>query len=218
MYNKNLMIGDIVPRFNANSTSGPIKISDYIGKWLILFSHPGDYTPVCTTEFIEFSKMYPEFKKRNCDLLGLSIDSTPSHISWLSSIYNSTGIEVPFPIISDLDMKISNMYGMISPNISETSTVRSVFIIDPNQIIRAILQYPKTNGRNISEILRLVDALQITDSENVSTPANWTPGKSTVLPSPTTFKEVMKNGKTLDKSNCIDWYLCYNQRYNIYEF
>lgn len=218
MYNNNIKIGDIAPRFNANSTSGPIKLSDYIGKWLILFSHPGDFTPVCTTEFIEFSKMYPEFKKRNCELLGLSIDSNPSHLSWLSSIYNSTGIKVPFPIISDLDMKISHMYGMIAPNVSETSTIRSVFVIDTNQTVRAILQYPKTNGRNINEILRLIDALQITDKENVSTPANWQIGKSTILPSPNTFEDVVKKNENLNKNNCLDWYLCYNQGYNRFNF
>lgn len=160
--------------------------------------------------------MYPEFKKRNCELLGLSIDSTPSHLAWLNSIYNSTGIKVPFPIISDLDMKISKMYGMIAPNISNTSPIRSVFIIDPNQVIRAILQYPKTNGRNIGEILRLIDALQITDKEKVSTPANWIPGKSTILPSPTTFDEILNKKDNISQTNCMDWYLCYNQRYNVY--
>lgn len=215
---KNLRIGDKAPRFIADTTDGQIKLCDYIGNWIILFSHPGDYTPVCTTEFLEFSKMYPEFKKRNCKLLGLSIDSTPSHLSWLSNIYSSTGIKVPFPVIADRDMTISKMYGMIAPNISNTETVRSVFIIDPNQVIRAILQYPKTNGRNIGEILRLLDALQTTDKENVATPANWIPGKSTIRPSPTTFKEVLKKKNDLGHDNCIDWYLCYNQRYEPYDF
>lgn len=171
---------------------------------------------MCTTEFIEFSKMYPEFKRKNCELLGLSIDSTPSHISWLTNIYNSAGIKVPFPIISDLSMEISNMCGMIAPNISETSTIRSVFIIDPQQIVRAILQYPKTNGRNINEIIRLLDALQLTDKEKVSTPANWLPGKSAILPSPTTFEEALIKDKTLNKKNCVDWYLCFDNKYTTY--
>lgn len=214
---KSLMIGDKAPRFIADTTAGQIKLSDYIGNWLILFSHPGDYTPVCTTEFLEFSKMYPELKKRNCNLLGLSIDSTPSHISWLTNIYNTTGTKVPFPVIEDKDMKISKMYGMIAQNISNTETVRSVFFIDPNQIIRAILQYPKTNGRNIAEILRLLDALQLTDKENMATPANWFPGKSTIQPSPATFEEALEKKNNLD-NNCVDWYLCYNQRYNPYDF
>lgn len=160
--------------------------------------------------------MYPELKKRNCELLGLSIDSNPSHIAWLNSIYNSTGIKVPFPIISDLDMKISKMYGMIAPNVSNTNTIRAVFIIDPNQIIRTILQYPKTNGRNISEILRIIDALQLTDNENVSTPANWIPGKSTIIPSPSTFDEAIHKSENSSNINCMDWYLCYNKRYNTY--
>ena len=214
---KGLMIGDKAPRFIANSTDGEIKLSDYMGKWLIFFSHPGDYTPVCTTEFIEFSKMYPEFQKRNCNLLGLSIDSTPSHISWLTNIHNTTGIKIPFPVVSDRDMKISKMYGMIAPNISNTETVRSVFIIDPNQVIRAILQYPKTNGRNIGEILRLLDALQTTDKEKVATPANWVLGKSTILPAPNTFKEALENKNNFN-NNCTDWYLCYNNRYEPYNF
>lgn len=214
---KCLMIGDKAPRFIANSTDGEIKLCDYMGKWLIFFSHPGDYTPVCTTEFIEFSKMYPEFQKRNCNLLGLSIDSTPSHISWLTNIHNTTGIKIPFPVVSDRDMKISKMYGMIAPNISNTETVRSVFIIDPNQVIRAILQYPKTNGRNIGEILRLLDALQTTDKEKVATPANWVLGKSTILPAPSTFKEALKNKNNFN-NNCTDWYLCYNNRFETYNF
>lgn len=214
----NLNLGDKAPRFIANTTDGEIKLSDYIGSWLILFSHPGDYTPICTTEFIEFSKMYPEFKKRNCKLLGLSIDSTPSHISWLNNIYNTTGIKVPFPIISDRDMKISKMYGMIAPKVSNTETVRSVFIMDPNQTIKAILQYPKTNGRNIGEILRLLDALQTTDNDKVLTPANWIPGKSTIIPSPKTFKESLKYHTNLSSKNCTDWYLCYNRDFNNYNF
>ena len=213
-YSNNLRIGDKAPRFIANSTDGQIKLSDYMGKWLIFFSHPGDYTPVCTTEFLEFSRMSPEFKIRNCDLLGLSIDSTSSHLSWLSNIYETTGIEVSFPVIADRDMQISKMYGMIAPNISNTETVRSVFIIDPNHIIRAILQYPKTTGRNIWEILRLLDALQITDKEKILTPANWVLGKSTILPSPKTFNDVLEKKKNMG-SNCVDWYLCYNQQYKI---
>lgn len=214
---KSLRIGDKAPRFIADTTDGKIKLSDYTGNWLILFSHPGDYTPVCTTEFLEFSKMYSEFKSRNCKLLGLSIDSTPSHLSWLNNIHNSTGVKVPFPVIADRDMTISKMYGMIAPNISNTETIRSVFIIDPEQTIRAILQYPKTNGRNVIEIMRLLDALQTTDKEKVATPANWIPGKSTILSSPTTFDEVLKNKNNLG-NNCIDWYLCYNQRYEPYDF
>ena len=151
--------------------------------------------------------MESEFKKRNCSLIGLSIDSTPSHLAWIKNIYNSTGIKVPFPIISDLDMKISRKYGMLAPNISNTQTIRSVFFIDPEQKIRAILQYPMTNGRNTGEILRLLDALQLTDKESISTPANWIPGSSVITPSPKTSEEMFS---TPANNNCIDWYLCYN--------
>ncbi len=207
-YTRPLQIGDKAPLFNAESTSGIIKLSDYYGKWLILFSHPGDFTPICTSEFIAFSKSYNEFKKRNCELLGLSIDSTPSHIAWLNSIYHATGVKVPFPIISDLSMEIANMYSMIAPSVSNTSTIRSVFIIDKEQVIRAILQYPKTNGRNIGEILRLLDSIQLTDKENILTPANWIPGMPTVLKTPNTFEELID--KNTNTYNCLDWYLCFN--------
>ncbi|MDD3303978.1 MAG: peroxiredoxin [Clostridia bacterium] len=205
--NNAIHIGDEAPLFNANTTHGPLKLSDYAGRWVILFSHPGDFTPVCTTEFIAFSKMEPEFKTRNCALMGLSIDSTPSHLAWIKSIYNMTGIKVPFPIISDLDMSISRKYGMLAPDVSTTQTIRSVFFIDPNGKIRAILQYPMTNGRNIGEILRLLDAMQLSDKNKVSTPANWIPGSPTIVTSPKTSDEVFNNTAN---QNCIDWYLCYN--------
>lgn len=202
-----IRIGSNAPLFNANSTLGYIKLSDYKGKWVILFSHPGDFTPVCTTEFIAFSNMESEFKKRNCDLIGLSIDSISSHLAWVKNIYNLTGIKISFPIISDLDMKISKKYCMLAPSISNTQTVRNVFFIDPNQKIRAILQYPMNNGRNISEILRLLDAMQLTDKENISTPANWLPGSSAIISPPKTSEEIFNN---TENKNCIDWFLCYN--------
>ena len=125
-----LKIGDRAPLFNADTTFGNIKLSDYEGKWLILFSHPGDFTPVCTTEFLSFAKMYPEFKKRNCELLGLSIDSTPSHLAWVNNIHKNTGISIPFPIIADRDMQIAKRYSMISPNVSNTQTIRSLFVLN----------------------------------------------------------------------------------------
>lgn len=207
---KRLMLGDDAPLFSANTTFGKINLNDYKGKWLILFSHPGDFTPVCTTEFLSFSKMYPEFKKRNCELLGLSIDSIPSHLAWINNILKTTGIQIPFPIIADRDMAIAKQYGMIAPNASSTQTIRSVFFICPNQKIRAILEYPLTNGRNIGEILRLLDALQITDKEHVMTPANWLPGQPTIFPSPKTYQELIDNKNNINGFNCIDWYLCFN--------
>lgn len=170
----------------------------------------GDFTPVCTTEFLAFAKMYPEFQKRNCELLGLSIDSTPSHLAWVNNIHRSTGIQIPFPIIADRDMQIAKRYSMIAPNTSNTQTVRSVFFICPKQTIRAILQYPITNGRNIAEILRMLDAMQFTDEKNIMTPANWLPNQPGLVPMPKTYDELIKKQNNLTGFNCIDWYLCFN--------
>ncbi|MCR8745016.1 peroxiredoxin [Romboutsia lituseburensis] len=203
-------LGSKAPDFKAHTTFGPIQLSDYTGKWVVLFSHPGDFTPVCTTEFLCFAKYYPEFQKRNTDLIGLSIDSNSSHLAWVYNIFTLTGVEIPFPIIEDRDMKISNLYGMISEPMSNTSTIRSVFIIDDKQILRAILYYPLTTGRNIPEILRIIEALQTTDKDNVVTPANWFPGMPVILPYPTTYKELKKRIKSCDKNcTCMDWYLCF---------
>ena len=202
-------LGDMAPDFKAMTTDGVKSMSEYRGRWVILFSHPGDFTPVCTTEFIAFAQRYQDFKDRNAELLGLSIDSNPSHIAWIINIYQNTGIEIPFPVIADRDMTIARMYGMIQPGVSGTETVRNVFYIDPNGIIRAKLIYPLTNGRNIGEILRLLDALQTTDRDKVATPANWRPGFPTIIPSPQTVGEAMKRLDSGD--NCMDWYLCYNQ-------
>lgn len=203
-------LGSKAPDFKAHTTFGPIQLSDYTGKWVVLFSHPGDFTPVCTTEFLCFTKYYPEFQKRNTDLIGLSVDSNSSHLAWVYNIFTLTGVEIPFPIIEDRDMKISNLYGMISEPMSNTSTIRSVFIIDDKQILRAILYYPLTTGRNIPEILRIIEALQTTDKDNVVTPANWFPGMPVILPYPTTYKELKKRIKSCDKNcTCMDWYLCF---------
>ncbi len=202
-------LGDMAPDFTAMTTDGVKSISEYRGSWVILFSHPGDFTPVCTTEFIAFAQRYQDFRDRNAQLLGLSIDSNASHIAWIINIYQNTGIEIPFPIIADRDMAIARLYGMIQPGVSGTETVRNVFYIDPNGIIRAKLIYPLTNGRNIGEILRLLDALQTTDRDKVATPANWRPGFPTIIPSPQTLGEAKQRLDSGD--NCMDWYLCYNQ-------
>lgn len=209
-----LRIGDEAPNFIADTTIGTIDLKDYTGKWVILFSHPGDYTPVCTTEFIAFAKMEPEFSKRNCSLLGLSVDSTSSHLSWMNNIHRATGIQIPFPIISDLNLSISRMYGMLAPNVSSTQTIRTVFFIDPNQTIRAILQYPMQNGRSSSEILRLLDAMQLSDKENNMTPANWLPNTPTLLPAPKTYDELMERMNHPLGCNCMDWYLCFKSSEN----
>ena len=204
-----LKLGMKAPDFTAMSTFGPIRLSDFRGRWIVLFSHPGDFTPVCTTEFIAFAKENDSFIGRNAQLLGLSIDSNPSHLAWVYNIYQNTGIQIPFPIISDRDMSISKLYGMIAPDVSTTETIRSVFIIDDKQIIRAILTYPLTNGRFIPEILRLLIALQTTDSEKVATPADWLPGEPVVIPPPNTYEELLSRIGGEEGYYCVDWYLCF---------
>ncbi|MFN4046039.1 MAG: peroxiredoxin [Acidilobaceae archaeon] len=199
-------IGDVVPDFEAVTTHGVVKLSDFKGKWVILFSHPADFTPVCTTEFIAFAKLYEEFKKRNVELIGLSIDSVFSHIAWARAIEEKFGVKIPFPIIADVDMKVANLFGMIHPKASTTATVRCVYIIDPEMRLRASLCYPMETGRNMEEILRLIDALQTTDKHKVATPANWKPGDPVIVPPPRTqeYAEVrMREGY-----ECVDWYFC----------
>ncbi|HOA98596.1 MAG TPA: peroxiredoxin [Candidatus Atribacteria bacterium] len=199
-------VGEMAPSFEAVTTHGTLRLEDFKGSWLVLFSHPADFTPVCTTEFIAFSQAYPEFQKRGAELLGLSVDSVSSHIAWARNIQEKTGVKVPFPIIADLSKEVSIKYGMIHPGESKTETIRCVFIIDPDQVIRAILYYPLTTGRNISEILRIIDALQTTDKYGVATPANWQPGEKVIVPAPTTVEgaeERLKEGY-----ECVDWYLC----------
>lgn len=205
-------IGMQAPDFQAITTFGPLKLSNWKGSWIVFFSHPGDFTPVCTTEFIEFAKAYPAFVKRNTKLLGLSIDSNPSHLAWVHNIYMNTGIAIPFPIVADRDMSIAKKYGMISPEVSSTETVRSVFIIDDRQIIRAILSYPLTNGRCIPEIIRLLDALQTSDREKVVTPANWCPGQPVMVPPPKTYEELLEREGDPEGLRCIDWYWCYRDK------
>jgi peroxiredoxin (alkyl hydroperoxide reductase subunit C) len=205
-------LGDIAPDFTANTTEGMKTLSAYRGRWVILFSHPGDFTPVCTTEFLAFAKRYQDFQDRGTDLLGLSIDSNASHIAGVINIYRRTGVEIPFPIIEDRDMRIAKMYGMIQPGVSGTETVRNVFYIDPQGVIRAKLIYPLTNGRSIGEILRLLEAMQTTDAEKVVTPANWRPGYPTVIPPPGTVSAAMQ--RLNSGANCMDWYLCFNAETN----
>lgn len=206
-----LNIGMTAPDFTADTTFGPIKFSDYKGKWVVFFSHPGDFTPVCTTEFIGFSQLNKQFEDRNAQLLGLSIDSNPSHLAWVNSIQEMTGIEVPFPVIADRIGDIARLYGMVSPDVSRQETLRNVYIIDPDQKIRAILIYPMANGRNIPEILRLLIAIQTSDAEHAATPANWKPGSPLILPVPETYDELLERKNDAEELGivCSDWYLCY---------
>ncbi len=205
-----LSLGMQAPDFSANTTFGNIRLSDYKGKWVVLFSHPGDFTPVCTTEFIAFANAQPQFMERNAQLLGLSIDSNPSHLAWVYAIYLTTGVEIPFPVIADRTGEIARLYGMISPEASTQETVRNVFIIDPQQKIRAISIYPLTNGRSIPEILRLLTALQTTDEYHVVTPANWQPGQSVLVPPPQTYDALLERQKKTNPQGltCKDWFLC----------
>lgn len=198
------------PDFTAQSTFGQISLSDYRGKWVVLFSHPGDFTPVWTTEFIAFAEQYHSFLERDTQLIGLSLDSNSSHLAWVYNIYENTGIHIPFPIVEDKTMDIAKMYGMIAPDISTKTTVRNVFIIDPQGIIRAILIYPLSNGRYIPEILRLVVALQTSDREKIATPADWFPGQPVVVPAPATYDELLKRVEQ-GEYDCIDWYLCFKE-------
>ena len=202
-------LGAKAPDFSANTTFGRMNLSDFRGQWVVLFSHPGDFTPVCTTEFLSFAKYYPQFRARNAQLIGLSIDSTPSHLAWVYNIYIHTGVEIPFPIIDDRSFKVARLYGMISPDMNETSTVRAVFIIDPNQILRTILYYPSSTGRNIPEILRILDSLQTGDAQKVVTPANWMPGMPVIMPYPQTWEQLKERVANCGKGYaCMDWYLC----------
>jgi len=205
-----LTIGRIAPDFTALTTSGPITLSQYRGKWVMLFSHPGDFTPVCTSEFLAFTQLYPEFANRNVQLLGISIDSNPAHLGWFMDIMEFTGIKIPFPLIADRDAQISALYGMVNPDRIYEQSVRDVFIIDPNQRIRAIFAYPATNGRNVYELLRLIDALQVSTTYNLITPANWMPGDPVIVPPPQTFDEAIKRDTDPSEDlSCKRWYMCY---------
>lgn len=210
MMNDNLKIGMPAPDFEANSTFGNIKLSSFKGKWLVFFSHPGDFTPVCTTEIIAFSNANTYFEKINTALLGISVDSNSSHLAWVYDIFCKTGIRVPFPIIADLNGVIARKYGMISSNISTTETVRNVFVIDDKGIIRAILIYPMNVGRFIPEILRLVTALQYSDENKASTSANWNPSDPMIAPPPQTFYELQDRMNFINKNhNGMSWYLSF---------
>jgi peroxiredoxin (alkyl hydroperoxide reductase subunit C) len=202
-------LGEKAPDFDTVTTHGKIKLDDYKGSWLILFSHPADFTPVCTTEFIAFAKIYPELQKRGVELLGLSVDSISSHIAWVRNIEEKTGVKIPFPVIADLSKEVALAYGMVHPGQSRTETVRCVFIIDPKQIIRTILYYPLSTGRNMQEILRIIDALQTTDANGVATPANWKPGDKVIVPAPATQEGAEE--RVTQGYECVDWYLCLKQ-------
>jgi alkyl hydroperoxide reductase subunit AhpC len=177
-----LKLGDLAPNFEQDSTVGPINFYEYTkGRWVILFSHPADFTPVCTTELAQAARLQHEFDKRGVMLLGLSVDPVTSHEAWMKDIEQVEGVSVNFPIIADHDRKVSELYGMIHPNADNTYTVRTVFILDPMKRVRLTFTYPMGTGRNFQEILRVVDSLQLSDSKKVATPADWQPGDPVII-------------------------------------
>lgn len=210
------LIGDKAPAFKALTTTGTINFpEDYEGKWVLLFSHPSDFTPVCTTEFMTIAAMQEEFDKLNVALIGLSVDSLYSHIAWVRAIeqmeWNGMkNIKIRFPVIADLNTKVATKYGMLQPNVSSTQAVRAVFVIDPKGIVRSITYYPLNIGRNFDEILRMVKALQKSDADHCSLPANWQPGDDVIVPTPITVEateELMNTVSENEDEYALDWFL-----------
>src|SRR5437763_8237767 len=201
-------INEPAPDFQAKSTHGMIRLSDYTskGKWVLLFSHPADFTPVCTTEFVEFARHNAEFEKRNVQLVGNSIDSVYSHIAWVRNIESHFKINIPFPVIADLDQKVAKSFGMVHEAVSDTATVRAVFFIDPKNTIRALLYYPLSLGRSIPEIIRVFEALQTNEANAVATPANWQPGDPVIVPAPITQADAEKRVASSNGLDVKDWY------------
>ncbi len=213
------LIGDAAPSFKAKTTEGIINFpEDYKGKWVILFSHPADFTPVCTTEFMTFATMQEDFRKLNTELIGLSIDSIYAHIAWLRTIkekieFNGMkDVEVKFPVIEDLKMDVSRKFGMVQPNESSTQAVRAVFIMDPEAKVRAILYYPLSTGRNMDEIKRMIIAMQKADKEQIATPANWQPGDDVIVPPPGSCGSAKERVESHDEDTyCLDWFMCFRK-------
>ncbi len=213
------LIGETAPSFKAETTQGMINFpEDFKGKWVILFSHPADFTPVCTTEFMTFATMMPEFEALNCKLVGLSIDSIYSHIAWLRTIKEKLqyrgmkNVEVTFPLIADLKMDVAKKYGMVQPSASDTQAVRAVFFIDPESKIRALIYYPLSNGRNFKEIKRLLIAMQTSDAHHVATPADWQPGDDVIVPPPGSCGTAKQRMDVKHKDvHCFDWFFCFKK-------
>ncbi|MBR5269213.1 MAG: peroxiredoxin [Anaerotignum sp.] len=208
------LIGDKAPAFQALTTNGTVNFpEDYKGSWVLFFSHPSDFTPVCTTEFMTLSSMKEEFKAMNVSLLGLSVDSLYSHIAWIRKIEelqwkDMKNVKIDFPVIADLNTKVSTLYGMLQPNVSSTQAVRAVFIIDPEGIIRSIVYYPLTTGRNFDEIKRMIQALQKSDATNTATPANWRPGEDLIIHTPVTTSAAEAGmASTNADEYALDWFL-----------
>ncbi|MDG7036280.1 MAG: peroxiredoxin [Nitrososphaerota archaeon] len=198
------LLGQKAPDFVASTTKGPVTLSSLKGKWVVLFSHPGDFTPVCTTEFMAFTKRYDEFRRLGVELLGLSVDSIYSHIAWVRDIKKNLGVDIPFPIIADVDKAIASEYNLI--DVKAGNTVRGVFLIDPNQMVRWMIYYPAEVGRNIDEILRVIKAFQFNWDRKLATPANWQPGQEGIEPAPLTVEDSEKRD---GHDGTQTWYLKY---------
>lgn len=206
------LIGDKAPAFEAETTQGKIRFpQDYKGKWVILFSHPSDFTGICTSEFVLFGAKQKEFEALNCQLVGLSVGTLPSHIAWLRSIHDRIEykghrkVELNFPLIADMSMEVARKYGMVQPNASSTAAVRTVFFIDPTATVRAIICYPAQLGRNFDELKRVLVGLQTVDKYKVALPADWRPGDDIVVPAPTTYDGAEQSSEGM---KCYDWYFC----------
>ena len=208
-------IGDPAPEFKAITTQGDINFpSDYSGNWVILFSHPADFTPVCTSEFMTFATLESKFEKANCKLVGLSVDGLYSHIAWLRTIKEKIeykgmkNVEVKFPLIEDISMEVAKKYGMIQPGERNTKAVRAVFFIDPKGTIRAIIYYPLSLGRNFDEIYRALIAMQTADAFSVATPADWNPGDDVIVPTAGSCGTAAERMVSKDDMKCYDWFFC----------
>lgn len=208
-------IGDKAPEFRAITTQGDINFpGDYKGKWVILFSHPADFTPVCTSEFMTFASMADDFKKMNTELVGVSVDGLYSHIAWLRTIKEKIeykgmkNIEVKFPLIEDITMEVSKKYGMLQPGESSTKAVRAVFFIDPKGVVRTIIYYPLSVGRNFDEIMRVMMALQTADNFSVALPADWRPGDDVIVPTAGSCGVAKERMESKDEMHCYDWFFC----------
>lgn len=204
-------IGDKAPDFEANTTHGPLRFSDWTkDHWVILFSHPADFTPVCTTELTEFARNKEWFAARKTKLMGESIDSIHSHMAWVQNVREKTGVYMDFPIIADIDMKVAKLYGMLHENASNTASVRAVFFIDPKGIIRLIMYYPLNVGRNMDEIMRVLEAMQTADTNACALPVNWRKGEKVIVPAPKTLQEL--DARLADeKLEKVDFYLAKKQ-------
>ena len=216
--NRMPLIGEAAPAFTAVTTQGEINFpEDYKGKWVILFSHPADFTPVCTTEFMTFATMAKEFEELNTELIGLSVDSLYAHIAWLRKIQElewngMKNVEVKFPLIEDIRMDVANKFGMIQPGQSNTQAVRAVFVIDPEAKIRTILYYPLSMGRNFDEIKRIISALQKADKDGVATPADWRPGDDVIIPTAGSCGAAKERVESQDENTyCLDWFMCFKK-------